>query len=143
VSPAKELAREFGEVVSDLVFAPGGALATLLRVHLGDGRIITFGARDLATGAAITDGIVRPALAAALQRDLRAGLAAPQPLTVEELRSATLGYFAERCATITRENIRSVLPNRLPDDQAVTRIDRVPVPGTTVNPSAGAEGGHR
>ena len=129
MSRAEDLAREFGEAVSDLVFAPGGALAELLRVQLGDGRVMTFGARDLTTGAAIADGIVRPALAAGLQRDLRAGRPAPLPLTLEELRAATLRYFADRCATITRENIRSVLPNRLPEDQAVMKVERVSIAG--------------
>ena len=120
-----DLAREFGDAVSDLVFAPAGVLAELLRVQLADGRVLTIGARDLATAAAIADGIVRPTLARAVQRDLRAGRPAPSPLTLEELRRATVDYFVERSAAITRDNIRSVVPNRIPEDQAVVKVERV------------------
>jgi len=119
------LAREFGELVSDLVFAPNGSLAALLHVHLADGRLLVFGARDLATPAAIADGIVRPLLARVAQRDLRARLPEPLPLTREELERATHAYFVERCRSLTRENVRSVLPGRIPDDQGVVKVERV------------------
>jgi hypothetical protein len=120
-----ERAREFGEAVSDLVFAPAGRLAELLRVELADGRVLTFGARDLATAAAIADGVVRPTLARAAQRDLRAGRPAPLPLTLEELRAATVEYFVERCRSITRDNVRGTLPGRIPEDQAVVKVELV------------------
>jgi hypothetical protein len=120
-----ELAREFGECVSDLVFAPNGPLAELLRVQLADGRLLVFGARDLATPAAIADGIVRPLLARVAQRDLRARLPEPLPLTREELERATHAYFVERCRSFTRENVRSVLPGRIPDDQGVVKVERI------------------
>ena len=123
-----ELAREFGEAVSDLIFAPAGILGELLRVQLADGRVLAFGAADLATGAAIADGIVRPTLARIAQRDMRAGRTAPLPLTLEELRAATIEYFVERCRTITRDNVRNVLPDRIPEDQAVVKVERVAVP---------------
>jgi hypothetical protein len=115
----------FGASVSDLVFAPAGALAELLRVQLADGRVLRFGARDLATAAAVADGVVRPLLARTAQRDLRAGRPQPRPLALDELRAATIGYFVERCAGITRDNVRSILPGRIPDDQAVARVERV------------------
>jgi hypothetical protein len=124
------LAREFGEAVSDLVFAPGGRLAELLRVQLADGRVLTFGARDLATPAAIADGIVRPLLGRIAHRDMRAGLPEPRPLTVDELQGATRHYFIERCRAITRDNVRSILPGRIPDDQGIAKVDRVQEGGT-------------
>ncbi len=117
----------FGNAVSDLIFAPSGILAELLRVHLADGRVLSFGARHLATPAAIGDGIVRPTLARLVQRDIRAGRRAPLPLTIDGLREATVHYFAQRCTTITRENVRSVLPGALPDDQALVKVERLPV----------------
>jgi hypothetical protein len=123
-------ARACGDVVSDLVFAPNGPLAELLRVQLADGRVLAFGARDLATPAAIADGVVRPTLARAAQRDLRERRATPLPLTLEELRAATMQYFMQRSAAITRDNVRSVLPERLPDDQVVVRVERVLGDGT-------------
>lgn len=123
-----DLARRFGEAVSDLVFAPAGALAELLRVQLDDGRVLTFGARDLATGAAIADGIVRPLLARIAQRDLRAGRPAPLPLTLEELRAATVEYFVERSRTITPDNVRATLPDRIPQGQTVTKVEAVQAP---------------
>jgi hypothetical protein len=126
VSAARStLARAFGESVSDLVFAPNGPLAELLRVQLADGRMLTFGAPDLATPAAIADGIVRPLLARVAQRDLRAALPDPLPVTLDELMQATLTYFVERCRSVTRDNVRSLLPGRIPEDQAVTRVERV------------------
>jgi hypothetical protein len=125
MSRQAELAREFGEAVSDLVFAPTGALAELLRVQLADGRMLTFGARDLATPAAIADGVVRPALVRAAQRDLRAGRPEPLPLTLAELRTATVAYFVERCRSITRDNVRGMLADRIPDDQAVMKVERL------------------
>ena len=124
------LAREFGEAVSDLVFAPAGELAELLRVHLADGRVLTFGARDLASAAAIADGIVRPLLASVAHRDMRAGLSQPAPLTVDELQAATVRYFIGRCRAITRENVRSILRDRIPDDQGIVRVERVHEGGT-------------
>jgi len=120
-------ARMFGEVISDLIFSPAGRLAELVRVQLADGRVLSFGARDLATAAAIADGIVGPTVARAARRDLRAGRPAPLPLTVEELRAATVQYFLRRCATITRDNIRGLLPERIPEDQAVVKVERVAV----------------
>lgn len=119
----RDLAQAFGEVVSDLIF--GSELAELLRVQLADGRVLTFGARDLTTGAAINDGILRPLFASIVQRDHGAGLPAPRPITCEELRVATVTYFVERCASITRDNVRTVVPGRIPDDQAVTSVERV------------------
>ena len=121
----EEAVCEFGEAVSDLVFAPSGTLAELVRVQLADGRVLSFGARDLATAAAIADGIVRPLLARIAQRDLRAGLPEPRPLALDELQAATVEYFVERCRSITRENVRSVLAGRIPEDQGVTRVERV------------------
>jgi len=115
----------FGEAVSDLVFAVGGSLAELLRVQLADGRVLGFGARDLSTAAAVVDGIVRPTLARVAQRDIRAGLPAPQPLTLDELRAATIDYFTERARTITRDSVRSVLAGRIPPDQQVVTVDAV------------------
>lgn len=126
---ADDAPRAFGETVSDLIFSPGSALAELLRVQLADGRLLTFGACDLTTPAAIADGIVRPTLARAAQRDLRAGRPAPWPLTVAELRTATVQYFVERCATITRDNLRSVLPDTIPEDQAIAKVERLAVAG--------------
>ena len=125
MSAQAELAREFGELVSDLVFAPNGPLAELVRVQLADGRLLVFGARDLATPAAIADGIVRPLLARVAQRDMRARRPEPLPLTRDELECATLAYFADRCRSLTRENVRSVLPGRIPDDQGVVKVERV------------------
>jgi len=121
----EEAGREFGEAVSDLVFAPSGTLAEIVRVQLADGRVLSFGARDLATAAAIADGIVRPLLARIAQRDLRAGLPEPRPLALDELQAATVEYFVERCRSITRENVRSVLAGRIPEDQGVMRVERV------------------
>jgi hypothetical protein len=118
-------ARAFGDVVSDVIFAPAGVLAELLRVQLADGRVLTFGARDLVTAAAIADGIVRPTLARLAQRDLRAGHPAPRPLTRDDVRAATVRYFVQRCTTITRDNVRSMLPDRIPEDQAVVKVERV------------------
>jgi hypothetical protein len=118
-------ARAFGEAVSDLVFAPAGPLAELLRVQLADGRVLSFGARDLATAATVADGIVRSSLARAAQRDLRAGRHEPCAFTVDELRDATVRHFAERAGAITRDNVRSTLPDRIPEDQAVTRVERL------------------
>lgn len=120
-----ELPRTFGEAVSDLVFAPNGPLAELLRVQLADGRTLTFGARDFSTPAAIADGIVRPLLARNVQRDLWAGLPEPRPMTQDELLQATVDYFVERCRCITRESVRSVLGGRIPEDQAVTKVEPV------------------
>jgi energy-coupling factor transporter ATP-binding protein EcfA2 len=117
------LAREFGDALSDFIFAPAGGLAELIRVQLADGRLLNFGARDLASAAAIADGIVRPTVARATRRDLRAGRATPLPL--DDLRTATLHYFAERCRALTRDNVRSVLPDRLPEDQAVVKVERL------------------
>lgn len=120
--------RGFAQALSDLVFAPSGALSEVLRVQLSDGRLFTFGARDFATAAAIADGIVRPTLARIAQRDMRAGLSQPRPLRLEELRAAAARYIADRCAAITRDNVRSVLPDRLPEDQAVVKVERVALP---------------
>jgi len=116
-------AGDFGALVSDVVFSPGGPLAELLRAQLSDGRVLAFGARDLASGAAIADGIVRPTIARGLQQDLRAGRPAPRPLVADTLRDATVDYFRLRAASITRDNIRSALPDRLPDDLAVVRVE--------------------
>jgi hypothetical protein len=125
MKPAQDrLAREFGEAVSDLVFAPNGALAELLRVQLADGTVLSFGARDLATAAAIADGIVRPLLARLAQRDLRAGREEPLPLTLDDLTAATAAYFRERCRSITRDNVRSVLAGRIPEHQVVAKVER-------------------
>jgi hypothetical protein len=118
-------ARAFGDMVSDLVFAPSGPLAELLRVQLADGRTVTIGAPDLATPAAIADGIVRPLLAGIAQRDLRAGRDTPLPVTADELRTATIEYFFERCRSITRDNVRSVLAGRLPEDQKIVKVEPV------------------
>jgi hypothetical protein len=128
MEPTEDLAREFGEAMSDLVFAPDGPLAALLRVQLADGRVLVFGAPAFATPAAIADGIVRPTLARLVRRDVRAGRTTPAPLRLGEMRTAALRYFADRAATITRENVRSVLPERIPEDQAVVKVERVPVP---------------
>jgi hypothetical protein len=117
-------ARDVGETLSDLIFSPDGELGELLRVHLADGRVLRFGAADLATGAAIADGIVRPAIARMVRRDLRAGHPEPRGLTLEELRRATVDYFSARVATITRHNVRSLLGDRIPEDQAVVKVDR-------------------
>jgi hypothetical protein len=125
VGLADGTAGEFGDLVSDLVFAPSGPLAALLRVQLSDGRMLTFGAPDLASGAAVADGIVRPTLARGLQRDLRAGRPEPHPLSAEELRTSVLRYFRERAAGITRDSIRSVFDVHLPDDLAVVRVERL------------------
>jgi hypothetical protein len=125
--------RPFGAAVSDLIFAPSGPLAELLHVQLADGRVRGVGARDLATGAAIADGIVRPALARLVQRDLRAGRPAPSPLTLEELRAATIAYFTQRAATTTRDNVRSLLPDGIiPDGQAVVKIEHGPHNGRRI-----------
>jgi hypothetical protein len=123
VSLAAGDARSFGEMVSDLVVAPDGPLATLFRVQLADGRVLTFGARDLASPAAIADGVVRPTLLRLVRRDLGASRPRPAPLTLDELRDATLAYFTQRAATITRESVRSVLGGRLPEDQAVIKVE--------------------
>ena len=120
--------RAFGEAISDLVFAPAGPLAGLLRVQLADGRVLTFGAPDLATPAAIADGIVRPTLARIAQRDLRAARPLPLPLTLDELRHATVDYFRARAATVTRDNVRSVLADRIPEDQTVVKVEPVGAP---------------
>ena len=125
MTPHADLAREFGDVVSDLVFAPNGPLAACLRVQLADGRSLEFGARDLATPAAIADGIVRPLLARIAQRDMRAGLPDPRPVTLDELTGATHEYFVERCRSVTRDNVRSVLPGRIPEDQTVVKVEPV------------------
>jgi hypothetical protein len=122
---APELARTFGDAVSDLVFAPNGPLAELLRVQLTDGRTLTFGAPDLATPAAIADGVVRPLLARLAQRDLRAGRPEPLPLTADELLAATVEYFVQRCRSITRDNVRGQLAGRIPDDQGIAKVERV------------------
>jgi hypothetical protein len=114
-----------GEAVSDLVFAPGGALAEILRVQLADGRVLAFGARDLATGAAVADGIVRPTLAASAHRDINAGLPAPRPIGADTLRTATLDYFTQRARTITRESVRSLLGGRIPAEQQVVTVEAV------------------
>jgi hypothetical protein len=114
---------DFGHLLSDAIFSPGGPLLELLRAQLSDGRVLLFGARDLASGAAIADGIVRPTLARGLQRDLRAGRPDPLPLAADELRAATVRYFRERAATITRDSIRSVLADRIPDDLAVVKVE--------------------
>jgi hypothetical protein len=116
-------ARDFGDVVSDCVFAPDGPLARLVAAQLADGRVLTFGAPDLASGAAIADGLVRRTILRGLRRDRRAGLPAPAPLSPEALRAEAVRYFRERAATITRDNIRSVLADRLPEDQAVVRVE--------------------
>ena len=120
-----DLARTFGEAVSDLVFAPNGPLAELLRVQLTDGRTLAFGAPDLATPAAIADGIVRPLLARVAQRDLRSARPEPLPLTADELLAAAVEYFVERCRSITRDNVRSHLVGRLPDDQGIAKVERI------------------
>ncbi len=120
-------ARAFGEAVSDLVYAPSGELAELLRVQLADGRVLTVGAADLATPAALADGIVRPVLRRVVRRDTRKGLAAPTPLTIGELRAETVAYFTGVCATITRDNIRGLVTDKIPEDQAVTGVQRVSV----------------
>ena len=117
-----------GERISDLIFAPSGPLAELLRVQLGDGRMLTFGAPHLTTGATIADGIVRPTIARAARRDQRGGLAEPAPLAVEELLSATRRYFATRACVITRESITSILADELPEDQTVVRVERIARP---------------
>ena len=119
------LAREFGDALSDLIFAPAGALAELVRVQLADGRVLSFGACDLASAAAIADGIVRPTLARAARRDLRGARKMPLPLTLDELRAGTVQYFVQRCSTITRDNVRSLLPERIAEDQAVAKVERV------------------
>jgi hypothetical protein len=116
-------APEVGAVVSDVIFSPGGPLAELLRVQLSDGRVLTFGGRDLATGAAVADGVVRPTLARGLRRDLRAGRPDPLPLAADDLRAATVRYFRERAAAITRDSVRSVLGGRVPDDLAVVKVE--------------------
>jgi hypothetical protein len=120
----RSAARAYGDAVSDLIFSPGGELGELLRVHLSDGRVLRFGAADLATGAAIADGILRPAIARMARRDLRAGLAEPRGLTLDEIRRATVEYFSRRAATITRHNVKSVLGDRIPEDQTVVKVDR-------------------
>ncbi len=120
----EDLALEIGEAVSDLIFAPAGKLAELLRVQLADGRVLGFGAGDLASPAAVADGIVRPALARKVQRCARAGDHRPGGVTLNELREATERYFVEQCKTITRENIRSILPDRIPEDQTVVKVDK-------------------
>jgi hypothetical protein len=117
--------REFGDTLSDLIFASSGTLAELLRVQLADGRVLTFGARDLTTGAVVADGIIRRTVARAAHRDLKAGRPSPAPLTLEELRAATIRYFEERSRTITRDNVRSVLQERIPEDQAVMKVEPV------------------
>jgi hypothetical protein len=122
---AGETPTSLGEAVSDLIFAPGGALAEILRVQLADGRVLTFGARDLATGAAVADGIVRPTLGASAQRDMNAGLPEPRPIGVDTLRMATLDYFTQRARTITRESVRSVLGGRIPAEQQVVTVEAV------------------
>lgn len=122
--PEAERRRVFGDALSDLVFAPSGELAELLRVQLADGRVLRFGARDLASAAAIADGVIRPTLARTARRDWRAGLPAPRPLALEELRQAAVDYFTARCAAITRDNVRSVLAERIPDGQAVVRVEQ-------------------
>jgi hypothetical protein len=114
-----------GEAVSDLIFAPGGALAEILRVQLADGRVLTFGARDLASAAAVADGIVRPTLAGSAQRDMKAGLPEPRPITLDRLRMATLDYFTRRARTITRESVRSVLAGRISPEQQVVTVEAV------------------
>jgi hypothetical protein len=120
----RSTARAFGEALSDLIFSPDGELGELLRVHLADGRVLRFGAADLATGAAIADGILRPTLARAARRDLRAGRPEPRGLTLEELRRSTLDYFSRRVSTITRHNVKSILGDRIPEDQTVVKVDR-------------------
>jgi hypothetical protein len=119
-----EPARVFGEAVSDLVYAPSGELAELLRVQLADGRVLTVGAGDLATPAALADGIVRPVLRRIVRRDARSRLPAPAPLTLAELRAEAIGYFTGLCATITRDNVRALVPGKIPEDQPVTRVER-------------------
>jgi hypothetical protein len=120
----EDLALELGEAVSDLIFAPGGKLAELLRVQLGDGRVLTFGAGDLATPAAIADGIVYPALVRKVQRSRQTGESRIGSVTLDELRNATERYFVEHCKTITRDNVRSILPDRIPEDQSVVKVER-------------------
>jgi hypothetical protein len=120
-----DLAAEFGEAMRDLIFAPAGPLAELLRVQLADGRELAFGASDLATGSSVADGIVGAALVRKVGRAQREGRSEPDPLTLEELRAAALAHFAERSAAITRDNIRSILPERIPEDQAVVKVERV------------------
>ena len=114
---------DFGALVSDVVFSPGGPLAELLRAQLSDGRVLTFGAASLVSGAAIADGVVHPTIARGLQRDLRDGRPEPRPLRAEDLHEATVGYFRGRAAAITRDSIRAVLGAQLPDDLAVVRVD--------------------
>jgi SpoVK/Ycf46/Vps4 family AAA+-type ATPase len=120
-----DLRRAFGDALSDLVFAPSGALSELLRVQLADGRVLRFGARDLATAAAVADGVIRPWLARTARRDWRAGCPAPRPLALEELRQAAIDYFTARAAAITRDSVRSVLGERIPEGQAVMRVEHV------------------
>ena len=120
----QELAGLFGGALADLIFAPSGALAEFVRVQLADGRELVFGARELATAATIADGVIRPSLARGVRRDLRAGRATPAPLTLEELRAATIDHFLERASQITRENVRGVLGHCIPEEQAVVKVER-------------------
>lgn len=120
----EEIALELGEALSDLIFAPGGRLAELLRVQLADGRVLGFGAGDLATPAAIADGIVYPAFVRKVQRSQRKGDPRPHSLTLDDLRNAAERYFVEHCTTITRDNVRSILPDRIPEDQAVVKVEK-------------------
>jgi hypothetical protein len=129
--PDAPVARAFGETVSDLVFARTGPLAELLRVQLTDGRVLGFGARDLATPAALADGVVRTTLAQRVRRDLRAGRPAPAPLTLDEMRAATVAHFVRLAAAITRDNVRAALPDRIPEDQMVTKVEPVLAPAGT------------
>ncbi len=121
--PPGDRPRAFGDAVSDVVF--GAELAELLRVQLADGRELTFGARDLVTGASVNDGIVRPLFAAIAHRDQRAGLPAPRPLARDELCAATVAYFVERCASLTRDNVRAAVPGRIPEDQTIAAVTRI------------------
>ena len=122
---ARDRARTFGGALSDLLYAPSGEVAELLRVQLADGRVLTFGATDMTTPAALADGIVRPTLLRLVRRALRSGGAAPPPLTLAELRAETIRYFTTRCETITRDNVRGLFPARIPEDQAVVRVERM------------------
>jgi len=120
----------FAEGLSDFIFAPAGPLAELLRVQLTDGRVLSFGAAAFATGAALADGIIRPLVARGVRRDIRAGREVPSPVALEDLRAATIDHFVEWAGGITKDNVRSMLGDRIPEDQAVTKVERAVAPET-------------
>jgi len=121
VARADGSAREYGEVVSDMLFATSGALAELVRVQLADGSEVGLGAADFTTGAAIVDGVLRPTLGRWIKEDLRAGRR-PRPLPLEALRDATVAHFVERAHVVTAENAHAMFPERIPREQRVTRV---------------------